>query len=87
MNMKQWRLGLLIAVIIGVVTACGAAAGLDGVVVNWKFFFFFIALAGKDVVLFLKDHPPTIISGLGDAGSDSPDKTPQPKPVTPDQKQ
>lgn len=30
---------------------------LDGLVVNWKFFLFFLGLIGKDVILYLKEHP------------------------------
>lgn len=56
MNLKRWKLGLVVAVIIGFFTACAAAAVLD-VHVNLKFVLFFLGLIGKDVVLFLKDHP------------------------------
>lgn len=61
MNIKNWKLGFFIATMIGVFSACGAAAVLD-VVINWKFIFFFIATIGKDVVLFLVNHPADKVS-------------------------
>ena len=61
MNIKNWKLGLFIATLIGIFSACGAAAVLD-VVINWKFIFFFIATIGKDVVLFLVNHPADKVS-------------------------
>lgn len=61
MNFRNWKLGLLVATIIGFFTACGAAAVLD-VKINWKFVFFFLSLIGKDVILFLVNHPADKIS-------------------------
>ncbi len=56
MNWRRWKLGLIVAAIIGFFTACGAAAILD-VKLNAQFFLFFLGLIGKDVIMFLKDHP------------------------------
>lgn len=61
MRWKQWKLGLFIALLIGFFTACGAAAVLD-VKLNLKFYFFFLSLIGKDIVLYLKDHKAEDIS-------------------------
>jgi hypothetical protein len=61
MNWKNWKIGLLVATLIGFFTACGAAAVLD-VVINWKFAFFFLSLIGKDVILFLANNPADKIS-------------------------
>jgi hypothetical protein len=55
MSWKKWRVGLLVAFIIGFFTACGAAAILD-VQLNAKFYLFFIGLIGKDVILYLKEN-------------------------------
>ncbi len=57
MNIKKWKLGIIVAAVIGFFTACSAAAVLDGLVINFKFFLFFIGLMGKDIILYLKDHP------------------------------
>lgn len=61
MNWKKWKLGLVVSLAIGFFTACVAAAALD-VVINAKFILFFIGLVGKDVVLFLTNHPVDQIS-------------------------
>ncbi len=57
MNIKKWKLGIIVAAVIGFFTACIAAAALDGIIINFKFFLFFIGLMGKDIILYLKDHP------------------------------
>lgn len=56
MKWRNWKLGLLTAAVIGFFTACGAAAVLD-VKLDYKFYLFFIGLIGKDIILYLKDHP------------------------------
>lgn len=61
MRWKQWKLGLFIALLIGFFTACGAAAVLD-VKLNTKFYFFFLSLIGKDIILYLKEHKAEDIS-------------------------
>lgn len=61
MNWKRWKLGLVVALVIGFFTACAAGAVLDGVVINFKFVLFFLGLIGKDVVLYLKEHPATAV--------------------------
>lgn len=61
MNWKNWKVGLLVATIIGFFTACGAAAVLN-VILDWKFFFFFTSLVGKDIVLYCVQHPADSIS-------------------------
>lgn len=53
---KRWKLGFVVAAIIGFFTACAAAAVLD-VKLDLKFYLFFIGLIGKDVILFLQNHP------------------------------
>lgn len=56
MNTKKWKMGLVVSLIIGFFTACAAAAVLD-LHVDLKFILFFLGLVGKDVVLYLKEHP------------------------------
>lgn len=56
MNWRRWKIALWVSVAIGFFTACLAASALD-VKLNVKFFLFFLGLIGKDIVLFLKDHP------------------------------
>ncbi len=56
MNWQRWRIALLVAIFMAILTACGAAAILD-VKLDLKFALLMLGLIGKDVGLFLKDHP------------------------------
>jgi hypothetical protein len=56
MSWRKWKLGLVVAFIIGFFTACAGASVLD-VVLNFKFVMFFLGLIGKDLILFLINHP------------------------------
>ena len=58
MSWKQWRIGVLVAILTGVATgAIGLVAG-----VTWKqFLVILIPCVAKDFLLFIKEHPVTSI--------------------------
>jgi hypothetical protein len=56
MKVKRWALGFGVSLIIGVFSACFAAAALD-VKVDFRFWLFFLGLVGKDVILYAKQNP------------------------------
>lgn len=56
MSFKHWKLGLIIASITGFFSAF--VAGMVFPEATWKqLLFVLLASIGKDVVLYLKDHP------------------------------
>ena len=54
---KRWRIGLLVATITGVCTAFAVGLIVPGMTLK-EGAFIMLATIAKDVLLFLKDHPP-----------------------------
>jgi len=61
MNWRKWKLGLFVALLTGLATAFGVGAIVPAM--TWKEgTLVCLASIAKDVLLFLKQHPPETVS-------------------------